>query len=72
MTQLLYQTDSYLREFEATVGKVDADLGVVALDRTAFYPGGGGQPCDQGTLRVDGRELNVKQIKRQGPTSGMW
>jgi len=38
----------------------------VALDRTAFYPGGGGQPCDQGTLRVDGRELNVKQIKRQG------
>jgi misacylated tRNA(Ala) deacylase len=66
MTQLLYQTDSYLREFEATVGKVDADLGVVALDRTAFYPGGGGQPCDQGTLRVDGRELNVKQIKRQG------
>ncbi|HHX64763.1 MAG TPA: alanyl-tRNA editing protein [Chloroflexi bacterium] len=66
MTQLLYQTDSYLREFEATVGKVDADLGAVALDRTAFYPGGGGQPCDQGTLRVDGRELNVKQIKRQG------
>ena len=46
MTDLLYQTDSYLREFNATVVAVDAAAGRVALDRTAFYPGGGGQPGD--------------------------
>jgi len=40
MTKLLYQTDSYLREFEARVAEV-VDDGVV-LDRTAFYAGGGG------------------------------
>ena len=46
MTDLLYQTDSYLRQFEARVTAVDeANRGVV-LDRTAFYPGGGGQPAD--------------------------
>ena len=50
MTALLYQTDSYLREFDATVVAVDAETGRVALDRTAFYPGGGGQPHDLGTL----------------------
>ena len=48
MTEFLYQTDSYLREFDATVVAVDAEAGRVALDRTAFYPGGGGQPGDVG------------------------
>ena len=41
MTDLLYQTDSYLREFDATIVAVDSAAGRVALDRTAFYPGGG-------------------------------
>jgi len=50
MTQLLYQTDSYLREFPATVTAVDPTANRVALDRTAFYPGGGGQPCDVGKM----------------------
>ena len=50
MTDRLYQTDSYLREFEAHVIAVDADQNTVVLDRTAFYPGGGGQPCDHGAL----------------------
>lgn len=48
MTDLLYQTDAYLREFAARVVTL-ADGGVV-LDSTAFYPGGGGQPHDTGTL----------------------
>ncbi len=48
MTELLYQTDSYLREFSAQVVAVDAAGNRVALDRTAFYPGGGGQPHDTG------------------------
>ncbi len=48
MTDILCYADSYLREFEAKVVAVTAK-GVV-LDRTAFYPGGGGQPSDTGVL----------------------
>jgi misacylated tRNA(Ala) deacylase len=47
-TDLLYMHDAYLREMTATV--VDARDGAVALDRTVFYPTGGGQPHDTGTL----------------------
>ncbi|RMD94765.1 MAG: alanyl-tRNA editing protein, partial [Calditrichaeota bacterium] len=43
MTELLYQTDSYLRECEASV--VETTENGVILDRTVFYPGGGGQPA---------------------------
>lgn len=50
MTELLYQTDSYLREFDAVVTTADPTEPAVALDRTAFYPGGGGQPSDVGIL----------------------
>ena len=49
-TELLYLRDAYLRAFDATVTAVDADGRRVALDRTAFYPTGGGQPHDTGTL----------------------
>jgi alanyl-tRNA synthetase len=51
-TELLYERDSFLREFTATVVDVRpcGDLYRVALDRTAFFPEGGGQPADTGTL----------------------
>ncbi|HLQ64939.1 MAG TPA: alanyl-tRNA editing protein [bacterium] len=52
MTHRLYYTDSYLREFDATVIDAhprNAHVGIV-LDRTAFYPTSGGQPHDTGTL----------------------
>ncbi len=52
MTELLYETDSYVKGFSATV--VEQVEGGVVLDRTAFYPGGGGQPCDVGTLESVG------------------
>lgn len=62
MTELLYQTDSYLREFEASVTEVrEADHAVV-LDRTAFYPGGGGQPADVGSLAG----VLLAKIRRDG------
>jgi misacylated tRNA(Ala) deacylase len=66
MTELLYQTDSYLKEFEATVESVLAEDRAVTLDRTAFYPGGGGQPCDFGTLTLDGVVYPVSKVKKQG------
>lgn len=62
MTELLYLTDSYLQTFEATV--VEQLEQAVVLDRTAFYPGGGGQPRDQGTLSSGKRAWQVTTIKR--------
>jgi misacylated tRNA(Ala) deacylase len=62
MTELLYQTDSYLKEFDAVVTTVIPDEKAVVLDRTAFYPGGGGQPNDVGMLA----ELNVVKARKAG------
>ena len=66
MTELLYQTDSYLREFDAVVAAVDAGSGRVALSRTAFYPGGGGQPCDLGSLAVGAAVHVVTKVAKEG------
>src|SRR6185295_10899079 len=49
-TELIYLRDAYLTQFDAVV--VDVRVGAVALDRTAFYPTGGGQPHDTGTLNA--------------------
>lgn len=62
MTELLFLTDAYVQEFEATV-TAQVEGGVV-LDRTAFYPGGGGQPCDFGVLQVDNETWNVVKVKK--------
>jgi misacylated tRNA(Ala) deacylase len=66
MTELLYQTDSYTKEFDARVASVLPAEHAVVLDRTAFYPGGGGQPCDFGTLTVEGMTYRVEKVKKQG------
>jgi misacylated tRNA(Ala) deacylase len=66
MTELLYQTDSYLQEFDALVTDTRADERAIILDRTAFYPGGGGQPCDFGSLTVNGVVYVVDKVKKQG------
>ena len=62
-TDLLYLRDAYLRSFEATV--VAADGAGVALDRTGFYVTGGGQPHDTGTLRWDGGEGRVVDVRKR-------
>jgi misacylated tRNA(Ala) deacylase len=67
MTQLLYQTDSYLREFHATVTALDNAQNALALDQTAFYPGGGGQPNDTGQLLADAKTWRVTKVKKSGP-----
>lgn len=66
MTRLLYQTDSYLQEFDATIIEVDTETRSVILDRTAFYPGGGGQPADQGILRIGDQIYTVTRARKVG------
>lgn len=67
-TELLYQRDAYLRRFEASVVAVDLAVRGVMLDRTAFYPGGGGQPHDKGRITVPDRPtpLIVDAVRKQG------
>jgi len=62
--ELLYQTDSYLQEFTATITATDEEQNGVLLDRTVFYPGGGGQPCDTGRLTVGEDSYPVTKVKR--------
>jgi misacylated tRNA(Ala) deacylase len=65
VTEALYQRDAYLRSFDAEVVTRHPD-GVV-LDRSAFFPGGGGQPADTGTLEHQGRQLPVTgSVRREG------
>jgi misacylated tRNA(Ala) deacylase len=66
VTELLYQIDSYLREFEAVVTAVDSEGGRVALSRTAFYPGGGGQPCDLGCVALGDTTVAVTKVAKEG------
>lgn len=66
MTELLYQTDSYLKQFEGMIMGVVEENRAVILDRTAFYPGGGGQPCDVGTLTIGSVNYPVERVKKQG------
>ena len=63
MTELLFRADAYATEFEAEV--LSAEPGKVVLDRTLFYPEGGGQPGDTGALLLpDGRELKVSDTRK--------
>jgi len=70
MTDLLYQTDSYLQTFTATVLAVDEAPRAVLLDRTACYPGGGGQPADSGVLVWKDAELPVTRARKGA--EGVW
>jgi len=58
MQNALYMTDSYLKEFEAIVESVKDDKYIV-LSQSAFYPQGGGQPSDTGSIICDGGEYPV-------------
>jgi len=60
-------TDAYARQTDATVVEIDADANAVLLDRTVFYPGGGGQPADTGVLSGDsGGSWRVIGAKKRG------
>jgi misacylated tRNA(Ala) deacylase len=64
MTKELFLEDSYTKEFEARVVKLEGRE--VILDRTAFYPGGGGQPPDKGVLGIGPIEAMVVDVRREG------
>lgn len=62
MTEKLYLTDSYMKEFEAKVTMIESNA--VKLDRTAFFPAGGGQLCDTGILESEGKVYRVIETTR--------
>lgn len=64
MTEQIYLRDSYVKEFEAAVVAHDRDHNGLLLERTAFYPGGGGQLPDQGWLRAGDISYRVKTARR--------
>ena len=68
MIEQLYYQDAYTIEFDARVAATEPAAGGirVALDQTAFYPGGGGQPSDIGWLTVHGERHPVTAVKREG------
>lgn len=63
MTELLYHRDAYLKEFDAEIIE-RVDKGVI-LNRSAFYPGGGGQPADVGVLSQDEKTWQLGKVRRQ-------
>jgi misacylated tRNA(Ala) deacylase len=65
MTELLYYTDSYLRAFDSTVVAVDDGAHAVALAETTFFPTGGGQPHDLGTLWFGERQADVVDVSKR-------
>lgn len=67
MTTELFYDDAYLQDFDAVITAVDKKDGRlrVELNRTAFYPSGGGQPSDTGWLTIEYRRLSVSSVKRE-------
>lgn len=63
MTEALYQLDSYLKEFSAKVTKTDEENKTIILDRTAFFPGGGGQVPDSGVILWQDQTFRVSRTK---------
>jgi Ser-tRNA(Ala) deacylase AlaX len=61
---LLYTDNPELKEFDATVTRTGPKF--VVLDKTGFYPEGGGQPSDTGKLIVDGKEVKVVKVMKRG------
>ena len=62
MTEAIFHVDATVRQFDAVVVATDSKTGITVLDRTAFYPGGGGQPCDHGVLSWGEVETRVQRV----------
>lgn len=64
-TRMLYYEDAYIKDFEAKVLRV-LDKKYVILEKTAFYPEGGGQPADDGYLSFDSTRSEVTDVQKLG------
>lgn len=66
MVEKLYLTDAYLKEFRARIASVTGNR--IVLDKTAFYPAGGGQPSDSGTITDEGgaKVATVTELEKDG------
>jgi alanyl-tRNA synthetase len=64
-TVALYYQDQYLKEFEANVLKV-VNKELVVLDKTCFFPEGGGQPADSGHFTFGGKKAEVVDVQKVG------
>ena len=62
-TRTLYYEDAYIQKFEATATRIINEKYIV-LDQTAFYPEGGGQPADHGTLTFNGTQIDVEDVQK--------
>lgn len=70
MTEKIYSTDAYARTMDATVVRTNRDDNRLLLDRTVFYPGGGGQPHDLGQLWIGDDQLAVARVTAD--RDGVW
>ena len=64
LTEELYLLDSYLKEFNAKIVKIENEGLHIYLDRSAFFPGGGGQPNDEGILLINNEKYKVEKVNR--------
>ena len=60
MTEQIYNSDAYIKELDSKIIEVNEDH--IVLDKTIFFPGGGGQPNDLGSIFVDKQELKVEKV----------
>ncbi len=64
VTNFIYLSDSYAREFDALVVETDKSLNAVLLSTSVFYPGGGGQPQDYGTIYSENASFQVTRFEK--------
>lgn len=66
MTETLYQFNSYLKTIDSKITQSDPDKHAVVLEKTIFYPGGGGQPNDTGWLTLEDLQMEVLKVQKVG------
>jgi misacylated tRNA(Ala) deacylase len=62
----IYQTDAYAIEFDAVINSVFPEKKAIILSDTAFYPGGGGQPPDKGTIFIGNNQYLITGFEKSG------
>ena len=69
-SETLYLKDAYLKEEKGVINTISSEFGI-ELDRSIFYPRGGGQPGDQGSLRLSNKNIEIGETIK-GPNGGIY